>query len=186
VGTIEQVPPLFSALKLDGQRAHDLARQGKDVSLAARPVRIDAIRVTAYEWPFLDVEVDCGKGTYIRSIARDVGANLGCGGLVQMLRRTRVGPFTAEQGIGLDVDQASVKLLPLELAATGLPQVVIEKGDAKNLFNGQAVRVPPRTGHRGGAITVAVMAPGKKLIAIGEDNGAGVIRPVTVLTNPEG
>src|SRR4051812_3738752 len=86
VGTIEQVPPAVSALKVDGRRAHDLVRKGAEVKLAARPVRIDAIRVTGYEWPYLDVEVDCGKGTYIRSIARDLGAALGCGGLVQTLR----------------------------------------------------------------------------------------------------
>src|SRR5262245_4373344 len=81
VGNVEQVPPAVSALKVDGQRAHDLVRKGKDVQLAARTVRIDAIRVIAYEWPFLEVEVDCGKGTYIRSIARDLGAALGCGGM---------------------------------------------------------------------------------------------------------
>src|SRR5262245_30326921 len=91
MGNIEQIPPAVSALKVDGQRAHDLVRQGKDVKHAARTVRIDDIRVKNYEWPFLDVEVDCGKGTYIRSIARDLGAALGCGGLVLTLRRTRVG-----------------------------------------------------------------------------------------------
>src|SRR4029079_12169021 len=96
VGMIEQVPPTVSALKLEGQRAHKLVRKGQQVALAARTVRIDAIRVTGYDWPWLNVEVDCGKGTYIRSIARDLGAKLDCGGLVQTLRRTRVGPFTAE------------------------------------------------------------------------------------------
>ncbi|HJZ54556.1 MAG TPA: tRNA pseudouridine(55) synthase TruB, partial [Gemmataceae bacterium] len=80
LGNIEQVPPAFSALKVAGERAHDLARQGKDVALAARTVRIGAIRVLGYEWPWLDVEIDCGKGTYIRSIARDLGTKLGCGG----------------------------------------------------------------------------------------------------------
>ena len=88
---------------MDGRRAHDLARAGQDVTLAARRVRIDAIRCWLTNGRSLDVEVDCGKGTYIRSIARDLGERLGCGGLVQTLRRTRVGPFTAEQGIGLDV-----------------------------------------------------------------------------------
>jgi tRNA pseudouridine55 synthase len=121
VGMIDQVPPAFSALKLEGRRAHDLARAGKDVTLAARSVRIDAIRLLAYEWPFADVEVDCGKGTYIRSIARDLGAKLGCGGLVQTLRRTRVGPFTAEQGISLDVTPEAGRgalLSPLTAFAT--------------------------------------------------------------------
>src|SRR5215218_8642999 len=129
VGVIEQVPPAVSALKVEGQRAHDLVRKGKDIQLAARRVRIDAIRVTHSEWPWLDVEVDCGKGTYIRSIARDLGAKLDCGGLVQTLRRTRVGPFTAEQGIGLDVtwEEAKAKLLPLASAVTGMPQVLLDQ-----------------------------------------------------------
>src|SRR5262249_22971406 len=73
LGNVEQVPPTFSALKVSGARAHELARGGKDVALAARIVRIDAIRIRLYEWPFLNVEIDCGKGTYIRSIARDLG-----------------------------------------------------------------------------------------------------------------
>ena len=119
---------------MDGQRAHDLAREGEGRrSSRPAPVRIDAIRVIGYEWPFLDVEVDCGKGTYIRSIARDLGAKLGCGGLVQTLRRTRVGPFTAEQGIGLDADPASVKLLPMAAAVAGMPQVTLEPDDVRRL-----------------------------------------------------
>lgn len=115
VGVVEQTPPAFSALKVNGRRAHDLARRGQTVALAARPVRIDAVRLVRYEWPFVDVEIDCGKGTYVRSVARDLGAALGVGGLVESLRRTRVGPFTAEQGVGVDVpwDVGRAKLLPM-------------------------------------------------------------------------
>src|SRR5262245_31993777 len=83
VGVVEQLPPAYSALKVAGRRAHDLARRGETVELKPRPVRIDVVRLLGYEWPFADVEVDCGKGTYIRSIARDLGANLGCGGMVE-------------------------------------------------------------------------------------------------------
>ena len=111
VGEILQLPPRVSALKIDGRRAYDLARQGKDVKLEPRPVRVDAIRLLGYEWPHLDLEIDCGKGTYIRSIARDVGEALGCGGLVQTLRRTRIGRFTEEMGIGLDAPPNTI--LPL-------------------------------------------------------------------------
>ena len=109
VGIIEQVPPQVSAIKVEGKRAYDTARRGGTVALIARPVRVDAIQVLANTWPFLDVEIDCGKGTYVRSIARDLGQILGCGGLVETLRRTRVGPFKAEQGIGLDTEWQAVR-----------------------------------------------------------------------------
>lgn len=113
-GTIEQLPPAYSALKVDGRRAYDLARRGTAVSLAPRPVRIDTVRLLAYQWPFAEVEIECGKGTYIRSIARDLGAKLGVGGLVATLRRTRVGPFSADQGVSVDVEPVvgRAKLLP--------------------------------------------------------------------------
>jgi tRNA pseudouridine55 synthase len=114
VGRIEQVPPSYSALKVKGARAHELARGGEPVTLAARPVDVYAVTLLGHEWPHLDLEIDCGKGTYIRAIARDLGANLGCGALVQTLRRTRVGPFIAEQGTGIDVppEVGRSKLLP--------------------------------------------------------------------------
>ncbi len=138
VGTVEQMPPAFSALKVGGRRAHDLARQGKDVALAARVVRIDAIRVIDYEWPWLDVEVDCGKGTYIRSIARDLGAALGVGGLVQTLRRTRVGRYLAEDAITLDHDPALLgdHLCPMASALSTLPVVRIASDVVDSISTG--------------------------------------------------
>jgi tRNA pseudouridine55 synthase len=145
VGAIEQLPPSVSALKVDGKRAHDLARMGEEVKLAPRPVRIEAIRVLGYEWPHLDVEVDCGKGTYIRSIARDLGAALGVGGLVQTLRRTRVGPFAAEQGVGVDAPPAELKLRPMADALAGMPCVRVTADEARRLRQGQRLArdLPP-------------------------------------------
>ncbi len=117
VGEIQQLPPTVSALKIDGQRAYDLARRGQEVKLQPRTVRVDAIRLIGYGWPHLDLEIDCGKGTYIRSIARDIGEKLKCGGLVQSLRRTRIGEFTVERGIGLDgnAEVAHSNLLPMTI-----------------------------------------------------------------------
>src|SRR5262245_40734947 len=114
VGTIEQVPPAYSAAKVTGRRAYDLARRGGQVELAARPVQVYSIDVRRYDYPELDVEVRCGKGTYVRSLARDLGEKLGCGGLVQALRRTRVGPFRAEDAVALDAgaEAARARLLP--------------------------------------------------------------------------
>ncbi|GAB4387109.1 MAG: tRNA pseudouridine(55) synthase TruB [Phycisphaerales bacterium] len=91
VGLIEQVPPAHSAMKVDGRRAYELARSGRDPQLHARPVRIDAIDVLRYEFPTLEVRVTCGKGTYIRSLARDIGRALRTGGMLCALRRTRIG-----------------------------------------------------------------------------------------------
>ena len=140
-GTIQQLPPIYSALKVGGVRAHELARAGREVELAARPVRIDEVRLIRYEWPFLDLEIDCGKGTYIRSIARDIGETLGVGGLVQDLRRTRVGEFRAEAGVTLEAtsEEAKAKLLPLSLAVTGLPKVALSPDDIRRLLFGQRV-----------------------------------------------
>jgi len=91
IGEIAQVPPAFSAAKVTGRRAYDLARRGQEVMLRPRPVVIHQIDVLRYEYPHLELEVHCGKGTYIRSLARDLGDRLGCGALVETLRRTRVG-----------------------------------------------------------------------------------------------
>ena len=104
VGTIYQTPPDYSAVKVGGRRAHDLARAGKVMELVARPVLVYRIDLLNYTWPFLDLSADCGKGTYIRGIARDLGRALGVGGLIETLRRTKVGPFAAEQGIGIDAE----------------------------------------------------------------------------------
>jgi tRNA pseudouridine55 synthase len=168
IGDIEQMPPAVSALKVAGRRAHDLARKGEGVQLAARTVRIDAIRVLGYEWPHLDVEVDCGKGTYIRSIARDLGAKLGCGGLVQTLRRTRIGPFTADQGTGLDVtaEDAMEQLLPLTAAVSGMEQVRLDADGVKRFRNGQVVTIPRASGPPASNL-IAVMDERETLIGIG-------------------
>src|SRR5262249_42878594 len=96
VGELEQVPPAFSAAKVTGRRAYDLARRGEQVALQPRRVQVHGINLLAFDYPQLELEVVCGKGTYIRSLARDLGERLDCGGLVETLRRTRVGPFTAD------------------------------------------------------------------------------------------
>ncbi|HXD86364.1 MAG TPA: tRNA pseudouridine(55) synthase TruB [Urbifossiella sp.] len=140
-GTILQIPPAYSALKIDGKRSHNLARQGKEAPLAARPVRIDAIRMLHYDWPFVDVEIDCGKGTYIRSVARDLGEKLGVGGMVQTLRRTRVGPFSSDQGISWEATAAEAveRLLPPSAALTALPIVRIDAEQERRFRSGQAL-----------------------------------------------
>jgi tRNA pseudouridine55 synthase len=94
IGTIQQVPPMYSALKIHGRRSSDMARRGAPVLLKPRPVRIDAIELLDYTWPLLKLRIDCGRGTYIRAMARDLGENLAVGGYLTELRRTRIGDFS--------------------------------------------------------------------------------------------
>ncbi|MGA0109048.1 MAG: tRNA pseudouridine(55) synthase TruB [Schleiferiaceae bacterium] len=93
-GVVQQVPPLFSAVKVDGARAYDLARSGKTAELSARPVTIESLEFEALDAAHWQLRIRCGKGTYIRSLARDLGDYLGCGAYLTQLRRTEVAPFT--------------------------------------------------------------------------------------------
>ncbi len=99
VGELWQVPPAHSAARVGGRRAYRVARKGGRVELEPRLVRIDAIEVVAYDWPRLELRVTCGRGTYIRSLARDLGRALGTGGHLARLRRTAVGPYRVEQAM---------------------------------------------------------------------------------------
>ena len=128
-----------------GAEAGQVARAGEEVALKSRPVRVDAVRVTGYEWPWLDVEIDCGKGTYVRSISRDLGIALGVGGMVQTLRRTRVGSFTAGQGVGVDAPPADLaaRLLPMALALGETPCVTLGADELRRFRMGQRVRYAP-------------------------------------------
>jgi tRNA pseudouridine55 synthase len=101
-GVIQQRPPAYSAIKVGGQRAYDLARKGKEAALEPRPVTIYRLDLHDYSWPLLRLAIDCGRGTYIRSLARDLGEALGVGGYLTQLRRTRVGPYTIESAVPLD------------------------------------------------------------------------------------
>jgi len=143
-GQIEQVPPQFSAVKVDGERAYDLARDGERLDLAPRPLWVD--RLDLIDRPDPDhalLEMVCGKGGYVRSIARDLGQALGCLGHVLWLRREWSGPFRAEDGISLDeVDQMAHSpdldrwLKPLEIALEDLPHVTATPEGAARIRNG--------------------------------------------------
>ena len=116
VGEIEQVPPAFSAIKVGGRRAYDLARQGETVRLAARRVRVYDLRCVQYEWPAMSVYVHSGRGFYVRSLARDIAGALGTVGYLNALRRTAVGPFT--ESMALRIEEATEtdlgsRLLPI-------------------------------------------------------------------------
>jgi tRNA pseudouridine55 synthase len=137
VGTLHQVPPAYSAAHVEGRRAYELARGGQEVQLEARPVQVYALKLVRYCYPEVEVEVECGKGTYIRSLARDLGTALGVGAYVSKLRRTRVGPFTPQQATPLDAPCPT--LLPAALALADLPHAQIAPTDVARLRQGQPV-----------------------------------------------
>jgi tRNA pseudouridine55 synthase len=143
LGTIEQVPPAYSAAKVQGVRAYTKARRGEEVALAPRPVTIHRIDVLRYDYPELDLEITCGKGTYIRSLARDLGQRLGIGGYVSTLRRTRTGPFTLDHAIPWDTspDQARSHMLPLLMAITDLPRLELTAAELTRLRQGQVLPI---------------------------------------------
>ncbi|NWH09133.1 MAG: tRNA pseudouridine(55) synthase TruB [Alphaproteobacteria bacterium] len=152
-GEIAQVPPAFSAVKVDGERAYDLARAGETVELKARPVWIGEILIIAQpDADHAEFEMLCGKGTYVRSFARDLAQRLGTVGHVSALRRLRAGPFSEDQAISLDNFMTSARspdgqtaLLPLKTALDDIPALAVAEGDAARLRSGQSVLVRGRT-----------------------------------------
>jgi tRNA pseudouridine55 synthase len=151
-GAIQQVPPKYSAIKIEGERAYDLARDGAAVELAARPVDIGSLELIETPGPDHTVfHAECGKGTYVRSLARDMGRALGCFGHVSALRRVAVGPFGAETMILLaDLEALCHRaaagegsladaLLPVETALDDIPALAVSQADAARLQRGQAV-----------------------------------------------
>ena len=143
-GEIEQVPPQFSAVKVDGERAYDLAREGEVMELAARPLWVERLEIIGRpDADHVDLEMVCGKGGYVRSIARDLGRALGCLGHVAWLRREWSGPFNAGEGVSLEeIDRLAKSpeidalLLPLEFGSADLPELPCTPEGAVRLKNG--------------------------------------------------
>jgi tRNA pseudouridine55 synthase len=148
-GQIAQVPPQFSAVKVDGERAYDLAREGEAMDLAARPLWVERLEILARpDADTVELEMICGKGGYVRSIARDLGRALGCLGHVLWLRRTWSGPFRAEDGISMDdierlarSPELLARLLPLEVGLEDLPRLEATEAGAARLRNGNPGQV---------------------------------------------
>jgi len=148
-GDVMQVPPQYSAVKVDGERAYDLAREGEAMDLAARSLWVERLDFLGRpDADHVDLEMVCGKGGYVRSIARDLGAALGCLGHVEWLRRTWSGPFEVEDGVTLATIDAEAKtdaldahLLPLELGLQDLPEFIATPEGAVRLKNGNPGQV---------------------------------------------
>lgn len=189
-GDIQQMPPQYSAIKVEGARAYDLARDGEQFELAARQVTVHELAMLEMApdgaWTVFDCA--CGKGTYVRSLARDMGRRLGCFGHVTQLRRTSVGPFTQDQAIlldkleelgdnGRDRDGLMTVLRPVETALDDIPALSVSTADAARLMRGQAVLV---RGAGAPILTGPVYATSRgMLVAVGEIR-QGELHPMRV------
>ncbi len=142
VGRIEQVPPVFSALKVKGKRAYDLARRGESFKLEPRPVTIYAIKLLDFQYPQLRLEITCGSGTYIRSLGRDLAVALGSGAVMSNLDRTAIGDFRTGNTCQVDeltADRLAEQLLPARLAVADLPTVELDDEQLGRIRHGMTI-----------------------------------------------
>ena len=171
-GTIEQVPPRYSAVKIAGERAYDLARDGESVELKARAVEVDRLAVLAHDGDRTVFEAHCGKGTYVRALARDLGRAIGCLGHVSALRRTRVGPFddTVATSVAALEEKAAAGgigdlLHPVATALCDLEAVPVSRDAATRIARGQSVILRGREAPLGGRIYATYNGA---LVAVGD------------------
>ena len=196
-GVVRQAPPAHSAVKIEGEAAYRRARRGEEVSPKARPVHIYRLGLLRFEPPDLEIEVECGRGTYIRSLARDLGEALGCGAHLASLVRTRVGPFRLEEACTLaELEEALARgdwqqfVLPVDFGLMHLPAVTLHFEDEKDLRHGQPFaldddRAPVGGRAEDGAVYRAYAEDGSLAGLVRYDAKSGLWRPVRVFPPAE-
>ena len=198
VGTIKQVPPAYSAIKIKGERSYKLARQGSNHSLPTKQVTVHSLVLKKYEYPHLTLLVTCSTGTYIRSLARDIGANLGVGAFVKQLNRTRIGPHKIDNSVKLDSlteDNIFKHLLPTTELISHLPMISLSNDNVAQFFMGKEIGnieitkqydelryKHPELSSEGESVLLAVLSGSSTLLGVGHFNPTtGLLHPKTVL-----
>jgi tRNA pseudouridine55 synthase len=186
VGVQQQVPPMHSALHHEGRRLYELAREGIEVERAPRTIEIFGVDLVEKCGEKLVISVKCSKGTYIRTLAQDIGARLGCGAYLTGLHRTEVGPFHVDAAVSLEALEAAgtravERLLAPEVLVEGLPRRILAPAEAAAIVHGQSIAavgaVPGET---------ALFSPGPRFLGVGLADGAGRLTPVRLLAAMEG
>jgi tRNA pseudouridine55 synthase len=190
-GELQQIPPVYSAVKIQGQRACDRVRAGETVELAPRKVRIDRLELLDFKDGVATLEMDCSKGTYVRTVAHDIGRELRCGAAADRIRRLNVGPFDVAHSVPPDAVHGPENLLPVERAVEHLPSVQLRSPTWMNaLLHGNPV---PAAGYapvlgaqttssfQAGEGICGVLSPEGKLLAIGTVTPLGYVQPRKVL-----
>ena len=188
LGAVSQIPPAFSAVHVQGQRAYARARRGEIVTLAAKQVSIGSIEVLRYDWPRLELRIECGSGTYIRSIARDLGDSLGTGGLMSCLERTRVSSFEIRDTINIELltkENIAEHLCPAIRIVEHLPMFDCTPEDLASLLCGRSLHCEPDR-FRGSAVdecesrVALTRNQFTELLALAEITADGRLQPRTV------
>lgn len=180
VGTIQQRPPVFSALKVAGKRAYELARKGKAVELKARPVTIHSLEVVEYRYPELVLDLRCSAGTYVRSLGRDLAESLGTGAVMSALVRTAVGPFRVEEAVDarqLNAQTVRASLQPAQRALPDAPQLRLTDAELSLLEGGQFLDRTEAVRHPVGQLYVALDSS-EKMVALLKRRNDGLLQPV--------
>ena len=186
VGDIEQVPPMYSALKVDGQRLYKLAYRGVEIKRQSRPVTIHQIDLLHFDQESFEIQVHCSKGTYIRTLVEDIGNALGCGAHVSTLRRLSTGPFNEDQTVTMESIENLAKqgddaldelLVPVDSALEHLAAVALSEEATYCLCQGQAVLVPHAPGEKPGEGLVRIYDHNRAFIGIGTINDEGRVAP---------
>lgn len=196
-GEYNQIPPMYSAIKVNGKKLYELAREGKTIERKARPVVINKIQIVSINLPEITFRVDCGKGTYIRSLCRDIGAKLGCGACMKSLVRTRSGNFTLDKAHTLEEIEKFVKndafsdiIYSVDSVFKEYPEIVVMGRTALLVSNGnkfpkESVEIPVLNEHIN-KIRVYRDVKGDKIFAgIYENDGQGFYKPVKMFQNGE-
>ncbi len=179
VGEIQQIPPAYSAIKIGGEKAYDLARAGAAPDMQPRQITVHALSVVRYEYPELVLDIHCGSGTYVRAIGRDLANTLGTAAVMSALQRTEIGAFRVEDALNMDaLDEATVTalLLPAALAVTDLPSIEVSYTEVQELHNGRFLDRPKAP--RGGEI--AALDTTGRLIALLKPRANGRFQPTHV------
>ena len=196
VGLIEQTPPMYSARKIEGKRLYELARAGEEVDRVPRSVNVDEARVTFFQPPDCGIFVRCSKGTYLRTLAHDLGTRLGFGAHLRDLRRVRVGPFGIDESVGLDELMAAAKesrdaltryLKPLDRALSDLAELRMDIQLSRRVAHGHTpgpadlsrLRAPPYPRGR----RVRLVDPAGQVLAVAESDGVGTLKLLRVLAH---
>lgn len=171
-GAIQQVPPSHSAVQVNGRRAYKMARGGEEVQLAARTVTIHSLRLLSYTWPTLELDIACEGGTYIRALARDLGAVLGVGGYCSTLVRTRVGVFTLESARHIEDIEPSRDMINPLVVLGDMPRVALDAEGTRQIILGRTANLPHEhpcgraalLNDRGELIALGTVTPGGKSV----------------------